>query len=318
MRSAVLVLTGCLGLSAPALAENPARDWFEKMGNAVESLNYHGVFVHIHDGHPETLEILHKVENDRVFERLTSRTGPGREIIRHDDEVRCIFQARKQVLVDWQTDQGPLRSLLPVYREDLERYYKFDFKEKAARIANRMTNFVGVRPRDEFRYGYRLWLDAETAMPLACELVDERGAVVETIHFTEIDYDADMPDSAFLPRLDSKDYATVQAAPKASPISEREMRWRVGNLPDGFTLSVSSIENAGDATVEHHVYTDGLAAISVFAEPYRPGHDTIEGPTTIGVTNAFGRLVEGYQITVVGEVPPSTVRLIGSSVAPRR
>ncbi len=38
-----------------------------------------------------------------------------------------------------------------------------------------------------YRYGYRLWLDEKTAMPLRSEVVNGAGEAVEAIHFTRLE-----------------------------------------------------------------------------------------------------------------------------------
>jgi sigma-E factor negative regulatory protein RseB len=65
------------------------------------------------------------------------------------------------------------------------------------------------------------------------------------------------------------------------------------------------------------VYSDGLATVSVYVEQLPAPEDAFNGLSTMGAVNAYGRLLEGHQITVVGEVPPVTVELIARSVERR-
>jgi len=66
----------------------------------------------------------------------------------------------------------------------------------SARVASRAAQVLEIKPRDEFRYGYMLWLDQETAMPLKSQLIDDKGAIVEEILFTEIDLTDSIPAEA--------------------------------------------------------------------------------------------------------------------------
>ena len=320
LRAAAVAASLAVGFTLSASADS-ARDLFQRMGEAVESLNYRGTLVHVLDNRPETLEVLHKKDGDQIFERLTSLSGSGREVVRRGEEVRCIFQERKQILVDWREDQSPLRAMLPQYNEELERYYSFEMSDARRRIADRDTHYVAVKPRDAYRYGYRLWIDKETDMPLACELVNARGDVIEAILFTEIEYDAPMSAADFEPRLPTPDFDEVSSPPAveaAAPSSTRKPKWNVEDLPAGFSLTVVSQHRSGSDAVEHLVFTDGLASISVFAERHRQGREVISGAATIGVSSAFGRRLEDFQITVVGEVPPATVERVGNSIRPAR
>jgi sigma-E factor negative regulatory protein RseB len=65
--------------------------------------------------------------------------------------------------------------------------------------------------------------------------------------------------------------------------------------------------------VEHWVFSDGLASVSVYIEA-SIDKDEYSGVTHRGALNAFGTMVDGYYVTVVGEVPRRTVELMGKSV----
>jgi sigma-E factor negative regulatory protein RseB len=69
-----------------------------------------------------------------------------------------------------------------------------------------------------------------------------------------------------------------------------------------------------DVPVSHMVYSDGLAMVSVFVEKLKARSLSIQGFSSMGAVNAFSRVAENHQITVVGEVPIPMVRKIASSV----
>ena len=316
--TAALVAFLCV-TTVPVFAADTARDWFERMGKAVETLDYKGTMVHSHNQQLDTLEVVHQLRNDRVFERVTSLNGSGREVIRNGESVRCTYVDRKQVLVDWGTEQSPLQSVLPAYDKSLEKFYRFDLRANAGRVAGRPVHEVNVRPLDGYRYGYRLRLDAETAMPLYCELIGDNNQVVESVMFTDIEYAADVPKDAFEPRLPTTNFEEVSAAPASGNVIENDQAsWQASQLPVGFTLSVVTRHGDGEEVTEHLVYTDGVASISVFVEPQRDNVEVIDGVANIGAANVFGRRVDDHQVTVVGEVPKATVELIGNSVQPKR
>ena len=72
--------------------------------------------------------------------------------------------------------------------------------------------------------------------------------------------------------------------------------------------------SADDPGVEHWVYSDGLASVSVYIEDSR-GQGDYSGATHRGALNAFGTMVDGHYVTVVGEVPRHTVEMMGRSVS---
>ena len=65
------------------------------------------------------------------------------------------------------------------------------------------------------------------------------------------------------------------------------------------------------------VYTDGLASFSVYAERLTSEKEPFEGTSQMGAVSAFGKVVGEHQITVVGEVPKTTVEQVGQAVRRR-
>jgi sigma-E factor negative regulatory protein RseB len=62
------------------------------------------------------------------------------------------------------------------------------------------------------------------------------------------------------------------------------------------------------------VFSDGLATVSVFIEPNPQGKAAADEVNHMGPTSAYARRVGESLVTVVGEVPPSTVRAVAASV----
>ena len=97
------------------------------------------------------------------------------------------------------------------------------------------------------------------------------------------------------------------------------LRWAVAWHPNGFVLVEHLAEriSGSEMPMEHIVYSDGLASMSVFIELLGAAGAALVGHSRVGAINAFGRVHEGHQITVVGEVPPGTVERVGMSVTMR-
>ena len=291
----------------------PARDWLERMNRAVDELNYSGTFVHVLDGTPETLHIVHRHADGQSGERILSLDGARREIVRQGARVQGIFPDRRIVLFETRRDVSPLATALPSNAAELEPHYEIELGP-TARVADRSVQLLEIKPRDEYRYGYMLWLDLTTAMPLKSHLVDEEGNVVEEILFTDIEFPADIPASALEPTIDTTGF-TMQRATEAKPLAA-EIPWRAA-APPGFKLSVATESQiaGSDTPVGHLVYSDGLATVSVFIEDPATEADVGEGFSTMGSTNVYSlTLSSGQKATAVGEVPRQTVRTIASSL----
>ena len=307
-----LLLTTLVAAGASA---QEARSWLDRMNRAVEELNYEGTFVHVLGGTAETLHIIHRNQDGHIGERIVSLDGVGREIIRQADEVRCILPDKRVVLLENLKEYNPLASALPAYSADLEPHYDLRLYA-SARVANRPVQIMQIKPRDEFRYGYMLWLDKDTAMPLKSQLTDERGDIIEQILFTEIDLRDSIPDSDLKATIDTNGFVWLRPPEAQAAGATADVPWRATKVPGGFKLSVATQSSiaGSEYPVEHLVYSDGLATVSVFIEDPKTKADVREGFSNVGSTNAFSLTLRGRKVTAVGEVPRKTVRTIATSL----
>lgn len=310
----LVALTLAWAIAGVALAEEPAR-WLERMNKALTTRNYDGTFSHWHGGQVEMLRIIHRVQDGTVSERLASLDGSGREFIRTGASLTCYLPDKRTVLVE---ERPPQESLVgfPAVNDQTASFY--DIREVSrSRLNRRDTHVITVSPKDEYRYGYRLWIDDSTAMPLKTQLCDAHGHVIEQIVFADLRLPARIPDSAFKPEVATEGFQWLRNQSGPPGPSVATLAWNAMRLPPGFRMSARSAQTLpGSADpVDHLVFTDGLASVSVFVETQRAGTDgTVVESATVGSSSAFSTVIDGHKVTAVGEVPPDTVRFIATQV----
>lgn len=316
VRASFLMLGVTIGIKVDA---QDVRSWLDRMNRAVEELNYEGTFVHVLGGNAESMYIVHRNHNGTVGERLVSLDGAGREIIREEDKVQVILPDRGTVLLEERKEAGSLVTALPNYSEELEPHYEFTLYKTArgARVAKRPVQILEIKPKDQYRYGYMLWLDRDTAMPLKSQLRDENGETVEQILFTQIEISDFIPASALEPTIDTDGFMWFRS-PEVATQAMADVPWRVSMLPGGFRLSAATESPIAGSKypVEHLVYSDGLATVSVFIEDPKTHADVADGFSRVGSTNAYSLTLSGRKVTAIGEVPQRTVHSIATSLAP--
>lgn len=314
-------------LAAPALAQQQAadasaeqaREWLERMRQAVRDLNYEGTFVYRHRGQLETMRIIHRSSVAGERERLYSLNGAAREIIRDDSRVTCILPDDRAVVVDRRETQNPFAELVPADIERLGQHYRFAVLGDG-RIAGRDAKSIAIWPRDEFRYGYRFWIDRETGLLLASNLFNELADPVEQLMFTSLSTPEEIPDEHLEPSINGEGftwYREQRLPAKPEPTTLESAGWTAERLPPGFELVAAEARAlpAGERPVTHLLYSDGLATVSVYIEP-RGNLQPFKGHSRMGAVNAYGRTVAQHQVTVVGEVPAATVEFIGQAMRP--
>lgn len=303
--------------AAPDRPHGP-QQWLQRMNRALTTLDYDGVFSHWEDGHVETMRIIHRMQHGVVTERLVSLDVSGREFIRRGATLTCYLPDRRTVLVEHEPSSLLLGGL-PNFGGAARRYYEFKTAGHA-RLIGHQTELVVVTPKDAYRYGYRLWIDTHTGMPLKTQLCNRRGRVIEQVVFASIKTPGEIPDSAFEPGISTVGYRWVRQVPLSPPQESAEASsvstWTAIHLPPGFHQSARTEQVLPGATgvVQHIVYTDGIATVSVFVEARAADHYTRSGSEQVGSTSTFATTIDGHPVTAVGEVPPATVKYIANSV----
>jgi sigma-E factor negative regulatory protein RseB len=315
-------LAALLVTAVAAAAENP-QSFIAQMDDALRNRNYQGVFVHEHGGQSETLRITHRVDNGQVSERIVSLDGSGREYIRRGSQITSYLPDQNLAVVDTTPDAGLLLAELRV--PDLANSGQYRLRELAhTRTSGRQTRVIAVEPLDAMRYGYRLWIDEVSGMPLKTQLLSASGEVVEQLVFTDLRLPARIPDSELQPAVDTQGYRWLRRGAAASTAVgiPADTAWVAAQLPPGFRLTARSVQvlPGTNGPVTHLVYSDGLASVSVFVESAIANQvasgasDATLAVTLIGSTSAVSTTVQGHRVTAIGEVPPDTVRAIAGSV----
>jgi sigma-E factor negative regulatory protein RseB len=304
--------------NAPVFAASEAQTWLMRIHQAAQQLNYEGIFVYQHNAKLETMRIFHRAEKGVVTERLMSLTGDAREVIRTDDEVRCYLPDQKSVVIEHRRLEGAgFVTIVPERLADIDENYTIEIG-RPARVTGRAAQQLLIKARDDYRYSYRLWADRETGLLLKAELADEKGKMLEQFMFTQIIIGGSIPDTALAPHTSGGDmvwYRDTEAPPGVPTLS-----WRVATVPKGFKLSSTIMRRLpmGNRVVQQLVYSDSLAAVSIFVEKTSDDARVVmmEGPVNMGALHAFGKTIDGHHVTVVGEVPAKTIAVFSSSLAP--
>lgn len=324
--SAVFIV---LSLSLPALAESngevdEVRDWLDRMSRAIETLNYRGTLVHSRDGQVDSLRIIHRSDENGIRERIYSLDGERREILRDGDRVHCLLEGDQPLVVQSQLT-ARLMPNLPVGRlANSAASYRMSLGGMD-RVAGLRTQIIEIQPRDEYRYGYRFWLEERTGMLLRSALLDKRGRQLQQLSFVTIELGVPISDSELEPALDQSTSQVVrlQTRPSSEPASaHRTASWQPSRVPEHFRLvQVGRGINQDGVEFEHLLYSDGLANFSVYVEDGLAGY--VGGRLeSVGPVHVYTGMAEGRQITVVGEVPQATVEYVGHifrrTLGPRR
>jgi len=300
--------------SGAAQAQSPETlGWLRKMHDATQKLSYTGTFVYQNGPRSETSRITRYVDASGDIEKLEVLDGMPREIVRTKDTVRCYLPGLRLVKVDRRTERD-FPALLPERITALARHYDISLGE-TRRIANFDCQAVVLTPRDNLRYGYRLYADTNSGMLLRAVTVDAAGEQVEQFTFTQLTIGG-VSREMVKSRHASRSWRTedTEAAPA------RLAGWGLSSELPGFRKIIELKRRLGESrSAGQVVYSDGLAAVSVFIESLEGRTDPVRtGLASMGAIHIYTREVANHMVTVVGEAPATSVQRIANAVEYRR
>lgn len=291
---------------ASGLASPSVELYLARMQKVLFTANYRGIMVLQHNTMIKAISITHGQAPSGGWERIVTLNGPPRELLKNGHRLELLFEGRPVRLMevmahytglpqDWVDFSGH-------FSPALLHEYQFVLLPKIGRVADHPARIVLIRPRDHYRYGYRLWLDAHNGFPLRSDLLNSHGQVIEQMMFVTVHW---YPERIWHAKPPFVPPVAARTSRKASKIPH----CRFVRLPRGFRI-VQDTTAQVPGPVRHILLSDGLASVSVFIHPLRPRTPTLVGMAKMGSVTAYGKKIGAFSLVAIGEVPPRTVRWI--------
>jgi sigma-E factor negative regulatory protein RseB len=313
---AVLLCSGLGQGLAQGQTSAEAMTLLRKIYQATEKLSYTGTFVYQQGERTETSRITRLAGPGGEIEKVEVLDGSPREIVRTRDTVRCYLPESQTVKVERRTDPRAFPAMLPEHVADLARNYTI-LRGERVRIAGFECEAVVLTPKDELRYGYKLWADVKTGMLLKARTFDRKGETVEQFSFAQLAIGSVSRDRVKTRHV-AQNWHIEDAA--VAPANLGRSGWTLGSVLPGFRKVTEVTRRLGEARpVGQMVYSDGLAAVSVFIEPMSGRAETVRpGPSSLGAFQIYTREIANHIVTVVGEAPAASVQRFATAVEYRQ
>lgn len=296
-----LLLAPLLSAASPSIADEAAVSLLNRMNRALHSLSYKGTLAYLRGNSLSTLDINHTVVNGVVNETVMRLNEAGSKVSR---ELKGFSLAS-----------------IPKISPKMEQIYSFDMG-RMNRIANLPCVIITARPKDRERYLQKYCINKETGMLLDYVLVGKSHKPVEQFMFTTISI---APPNNF-PQLElasispNKKITRVKKARSASTkgnqlvLPNLDDGWVVGSLPRGYGIRRAPNSKNQKANTKHYIVSDGLSSLSVFVSPFSKNGLASNVIVNSGALNVLSQRKNNFVVTVVGEVPESTLRKILRSI----
>lgn len=302
------------GSKAP---ERSVSEWLLRMQEASRRRSYAGTFVvSSFAGALSTARIWHACEGDVQMERVESLTGAPRAVFRRNDEVMTFLPESRVVRTEKRESLGPFPQLLTAGENSIPDHYGA-VSVGSDRVAGYDTDVVQLAPKDNLRFGYRIWSEKKSGLVIKLQTLDTEGNVLEQAAFSELKLDAPVRVDKLARMMANTEGYRIEKADAVKTTAAAE-GWTLKAAVAGFR-PISCYKRPAAENTMQWVFSDGLASVSLFVEPYDRQRHTQEGLfAAVGATQTLTHRIQDWWVTAVGEVPPHTLQAFAQSLERRR
>jgi sigma-E factor negative regulatory protein RseB len=306
--------------AAPAHAD-PGSDplaWLVRAASSAKTTTYAGTVVQLAGERTSTSRITHVFVAGSEHEKIESLDGPRREIVRHNDELQCFYPDSKTIRLDRRVTARFFPSLLHGTPEAIAESYHLKLGE-VERVLGQDCRWIHLDPKDALRFAQRLCAEISSGLLLRAKTLGPRQQVLEQYTFTDLRMGPQVSRSELKSTFHAQSKNWQMDTQPREEVKDVATGWMVGAPPPGFRKVTEMLRKfPGRAhPVSQIVYSDGIAALSVFVEPMSNPPRSAEATNDDGDLSVFVRPMGEHLVTVLGEVPPAAVQQVGRSVARR-
>jgi sigma-E factor negative regulatory protein RseB len=297
-----------------------ARGWLARIHAAALQGNYQGTMVVSAGGMLSSSRIAHFCIGDQTFERLEALDGRQQRIYRLNDAVHTLWPQSKVAVVE----KRPAISNLPSATQTVEprALEQYELRlEGRERIAGHEAQVFLLQPRDDLRYAQRVWADMGTGLMLRSDVIGPQRVVLESAAFSEVEIGVrPQTENVLLAMRKLEGYRVLHAQQQLTQLEAEG--WLLERPVPGFKLTACMkrpLESAaGEDQVLQAVYSDGLTHVSLFIEPFDARRPYAELSGQIGATGTLRQRRGEHWVTLMGDVPPVTLKSFADSLQRRR
>jgi sigma-E factor negative regulatory protein RseB len=301
--------------------ERGVAEWLARMHDAARLRSYVGTFVlTVNNGGMSSARIWHASEGDVQVERVELLTGAPRSVFRRNEQVVTFLPESRVVRTERRESLGIFTNLIKSSASSIPDYY-LARRLGTDRVAGFEAEVVQLVPKDNLRWGYRIWSEKKSGLVVKLQTLDTDGGVLEQSAFSELVLDAPVRTDSLIRMMSATEGWRVERAEVVKTTAEAE-GWQLKSVPAGFKpVSCYRRPIMGAPTPEgtmQWIFSDGLAAVSLFVEQFdgrRHGQETL---FATGATDTLTHRIHDWWLTAVGEVPPRTLRAFAQGLERRK
>jgi sigma-E factor negative regulatory protein RseB len=283
-----------------------ADELLSKMSEATNALNYQSTLIVYRPGY-EPIPYLwkHGIKDGQSVELLSELNGPNARIVRFGNQVSFLNPDMPAHSLQQSHIHGPFAHNLIRNPELISEAYEVILVGKSRSAGNEAWQ-LRIVSRDNSRYHYTLWMDAQSHLPLKLNTLNVKGELIEQVQATNLQISETL-DTDFA-QLKQDDMPQIM---HLNPPKAFSLNWAISRLPVGMKKVKRDIHRLSitDDVVEYVLLSDGMVDVSVYLQKasFAQPEDVL---FTKDAVTFLSRVNDALQVSVIGKIPPATAQRI--------
>jgi sigma-E factor negative regulatory protein RseB len=283
-------------------------EWLVRIHDASRRRAYTGTFVVSVGSDMASARIWHVCDGEQQMERVESLTGAPRSTFRRNNHVVTFFPDTKVARSEEREALGIFPNFLKANDSAIAEFYNIKMLD-AERVAGLEAEVVQLIAKDALRYSYRIWTERKSGLVVKLQTLDATGRVIEQAAFSELNLDAPVKMEKLAAMMNNTAGHKLEQV-EMSKTTAIAQGWTMPRSVPGFA-SVSCLKRTDTM---QWIFSDGLATVSLFVEPFDRKRHTQEGVWAMGATQTLAKRMDDWWLTAVGEVPAPTLKVFAQQL----
>jgi sigma-E factor negative regulatory protein RseB len=252
------------------------------------------------------------------MERVEALSGVPRTVFRRNDEVLTVLPQSRMAISEKRRSLGQFPDWLSRADATIAQHYVLR-PLGIDRVAGWDADVASLIPKDAWRFGYRVWTERVSGLVLKLQTVGLDQSILEQAAFSEMQLASSISMGKLNAMMNEAQGYRIKKSELLSTTADQE-GWDWKATVPGFRLvschKRESAQGAPNAVAMQCMCSDGLAAVSLFIEPFdvaRHGRPMSHDAFSMGATRMQMQRVGDWWLTAVGEVPQTTLQQLAIS-----
>ena len=314
------------GVPEQSSSNKSVNDWLIRIHDGSRRRAYTGTFVVSVGADMASSRIWHVCDGDQQMERIETLTGTPRSTFRHNNNVVTFFPETKVARSEQREALGIFPNFLKTNDSAIAEFYTLKTLE-FERVAGVDTEVVQLIAKDALRYSYRIWTERKSGLVVKLQTLDVMGRMIEQSAFSELNLEASVKMERLAAMMNNTAGHKLEQVNlvKTTAVAQG---WALQRGVPGFASmncfkrpaqleaasGAATTQEADKAGTMQWIFSDGLAMVSLFVEPFDRKRHNQEGAWSMGATQTLAKRLDDWWLTAVGEVPAATLKVFAQQL----